>query len=89
MNKINKLFSEYAQYKRIIDDAQRHADDIKKKIIEEMDAQHVDTLNGLEHKAVYKTVVSNRIDTKALKKEHTDIYNMYVVSCSSKRFIFN
>lgn len=89
MNKINKLFSEYAQYKRIIDDAQRHADDIKKMIIEEMEDKHVEEMSGLEHKATYKTVTSNRIDTKALKKERTDIYNMYVVSCSSKRFIFN
>lgn len=89
MNKINKLFSEYAQYKRIIDDAQRHADKLKQQIIEEMENKHVEEINGLEHKASYKTVISNRIDTKALKKEHTDIYNMYVVSCISKRFIFN
>lgn len=89
MNKINKLFSEYAQYKRIIDDAQKHADELKQQIIEEMEYKHVEEISGLEHKATYKTVISNRIDTKALKKEHTDIYNMYVVSCSSKRFIFN
>ena len=89
MNKINKLFSEYAQYKRIIDDAQRHADALKQQIIEEMEDKQVDTLSGLEHKATYKTVVSNRIDTKALKKERTDIYNMYVMQTSSKRFIFN
>ena len=89
MNKINKLFSEYAQYKRIIDDAQRHADALKQQIIEEMEDKHVEEMSGLEHKATYKTVTSNRIDTKALKKERTDIYNMYVVSCSSKRFIFN
>lgn len=89
MNKINKLFSEYAQYKRIIDDAQKHADALKQQIIKEMEDKHVDTLSGLEHKATYKTVVSNRIDTKALKKERTDIYNMYIMQTSSKRFIFN
>ena len=89
MNKINKLFSEYAQYKRIIDDAQRHADELKQQIIEEMEDKHVEEMSGLEHKVTYKTVTSNRIDTKALKKERTDIYNMYVVSCSSRRFIFN
>lgn len=89
MNKVNKLFSEYAQYKRIIDDAQKHADALKQQIIEEMEDKHVDTLNGLEHKATYKTVVSNRVDTKALKKERNDVYNMYVIQISSKRFIFN
>ena len=89
MNKINKLFSEYAQYKRIIDDAQRHADDIKKMIIEEMEFQHVDVLSGLEHKATYKTVTTNRIDSKALKKDNINVYNMYVVTSSSKRFTFN
>ena len=89
MNKINKLFSEYAQYKRIIDDAQKHADVLKQQIIEEMEIQHVDVLSGLEHKATYKTVTTNHIDSKALKKDNISVYNMYVVTSSSKRFTFN
>lgn len=89
MNKINKLFSEYAQYKRIIDEAQRHADDIKQQIIEEMEFQHVDVLNGLEHKATYKTVTTHRIDSKALKKDNISVYNMYVITSNNKRFTFN
>jgi len=53
-----------------------------------MTAAGLDTLTGSEHKATYKTVVSSRIDTTALKKDLPDVANKYTKTTETKRFTF-
>lgn len=59
--------------------------DILKKHMEE---NGLEVLTGNEHKATYKTVVSSRIDTAALKKGHPDIAAQYTKTTETKRFAF-
>jgi predicted phage-related endonuclease len=49
---------------------------------------NLDTLNGDEHRATYKAVTSDRIDTKALKAELPDIAKRYTKSSETMRFNF-
>jgi putative phage-type endonuclease len=39
-----------------------------------------------EQKVTWKTVISSRLDTKALKKDHPDIYEKYANESKSRRF---
>ena len=85
---INAIMAELAQWQRMQEEAAAMVEALKDQIKEHMTAAGMDTIIGAEHKATYKTVVSSRIDTAALKKEHPDIATQYTKTTEMKRFIF-
>ena len=60
----------------------------KNGVYQAMQASGTDTIIGAEHKASYKTVVSSRIDTAALKKALPDVAKEYTRTTETKRFTF-
>ena len=88
MSEMNKIMSELAQYERIAGEISEIIDGLKDTIKKYMIENNIDTLNGDEHKAVYKMVSSSRIDTKALKNELPDIATRYSVTSETMRFTF-
>ena len=82
------IFSELAQYTRIMEEATATVDGLKDEIKQYMIDHNTDILTGNEHKATYKAVASSRIDTAALKKDRPDIAAQYTKSTSTKRFLF-
>ena len=84
----NAIMRELAQYNRIAEETAAIIDGLKDKLKEYMISEKIDTLTGSEHKATYKPVISNRIDTKALKSDLPDVAKKYTVSSSSMRFVF-
>lgn len=89
MKDINIIFSELAQYTRIMEDATATVDSLKDEIKQYMMEHNIDILTGNEHKATYKAVQTNRIDTAALKKDMPDIAAQYTKITETKRFLFN
>lgn len=89
MNEINEIMRNLAEYQRIQEQAAEQVEALKDKLKEHMRAAGVETLQGDEHKAVYKAVTSNRIDTAALKKELPDVAKRYTVTAETMRFTFN
>lgn len=85
----NETFAKYAEWRRIAEDAAKAADELKKEIIDFMKSENIDTLSGLEHKATYKAITSNRLDTKALKLDCPAIYDKYTRETKSNRFNFS
>ena len=88
MKDINIMFSELAQYTRIMEEAIATVDGLKDEIKRYMDDHNTDILTGNEHKATYKAVQSSRIDTTALKHDMPDIAQQYTKTTSTKRFLF-
>ena len=88
MKDINIMFSELAQYTRIMEEATATVDGLKDEIKRYMEDHNTDILTGNEHKATYKTVTSSRIDTTALKHDMPDIAAQYTKSTNTKRFLF-
>ena len=88
MKNIDNLFSELAQYTRIMEEATATADALKDEIKQYMREHNTDLLTGSEHKAIYKTVTSSRIDTTALKHDLPDIAAQYTKTTETKRFLF-
>ena len=86
---INEIMKELAQYNRIAEETAAVIDGLKDKLKEYMTAQGLEILTGDEHKATYKPVTSNRIDTTALKAELPDIAKRYTKTTETMRFIFS
>ena len=59
---------------------------LKNALKSEMEMREVDTLAGDDWKVTYKTVISNRLDTTAIKRELPDIAARYNKQVYSKRF---
>lgn len=84
---INEIMKEYAEYKRIKEEAENMLDSLKLAIIAEMGDN--ETLQGNEHKATFKTVLGSRIDTTAIKNELPEIAKQYTIVTETKRFTFS
>ena len=88
MKNIDSTMKELAQYTRIMEEAAATVDGLKDEIKRYMEEHNTDILTGNEHKATYKAVTSNRIDTAALKKDLPDIAAQYTKTTETKRFLF-
>ena len=88
MKNIDSTMKELAQYTRIMEEAAATVDGLKDEIKKYMEEHNTDILTGTEHKASYKAVTSNRIDTAALKKDRPDIAALYTKTTETKRFLF-
>lgn len=88
MKNIDSTMKELAQYTRIMEEATATVDGLKDEIKRYMEEHNTELLTGTEHKASYKAVTSNRIDTVALKKDLPDIAAQYTKTTETKRFLF-
>ena len=89
MDRMNFIMSELAKYERIADETAAIIDGFKDEIKQYMTANNIETLTGQEHKAIYKSVSSSKIDTKALKNELPDIAARYTKTTDYMRFSFS
>lgn len=59
---------------------------LKDSIKREMDSRGVEELEAGQYIARFTTVVSNRLDTTALKRENNALYQRYIKQTTSRRF---
>ncbi len=88
MKNIDSTMKELAQYTRIMEEASAMVEGLKDEIKRYMEEHDTDMVTGNEHKATYKAVSSNRIDTASLKKDLPDIASRYTKTTETKRFTF-
>ena len=84
MGNFEALCNEYRENKRLIEELEDYNDTIKAQIIELMGDN--DTMIQGAAKATYKTVVSDRFDSKLFKEERPDMYKAYCSEMTTKRF---
>ena len=89
MRDINLIFSELAQYKRLQEETQAVIDGLTDTIKKYMEEQNTDILTGTEHKATYKPITQNRVDTKKLKEQFPQIAEQVTAQSTYKRFTFS
>ena len=87
-NNLDAIMKELAEYTRLAEEIAATVDSLKDILKKQMETTGVDTLTGTEHKATYKSVVSSRIDTTALKRNAPEIVEQYTKKTETKRFIF-
>lgn len=82
MDKISSL----AEWEKIASEAQAEVDSIKDSLKAELTARGVEELEVGPHILRYTTVLSNRFDTTAFKRNFADIYAEFTKQTMSKRF---
>ena len=84
MKEFEKLCNEYRENKRLIEELEAMNESLKADIIALMGGR--ETVIEGSTKALYKTVTSSKLDSKALKADHPDIVQAYTTETSYKRF---
>lgn len=84
MYNFEKLCDEYRENKRLIEELEDYNDTIRAQILELMGDK--DTMIQGAAKATYKTVVSDRFNSKLFKEERPDMYKAYCSEMTTKRF---
>lgn len=87
MPNFEQLCNDYRENKRMIDELTAMNDELKAQIVVLMGDK--ETVSSGAIKVSYKTVSSERLDTKRIKSELPDVYARYSVQSQYKRFTVN
>ena len=82
INKIEAL----AEWEAIIEEAKAEAEALRDSIKAEMLEQNTEELEAGAYIVRWTSVLSQRFDTTAFKKSHSDMYKEYTKQVSSRRF---
>lgn len=74
------------EWEEVIAEAQAEAEAIKDSIKAEMSVRQVEELEADTFIVRWTSVLSNRFDTTAFKKEHNDLYKQFTKQTTSRRF---
>ena len=74
------------EWQALADEAAAEIENLKDAIKAEMTARGVEELEAGPHIARFTTILSNRFDTTAFKREHAEMYRLYTKQTTSRRF---
>lgn len=77
---------ELKELEALIRDAEKEVEALKDEIKAEMTKRNTEELEAGRYTVRWTSVVSNRLDSTALKKEMGELYNRYVRQTESRRF---
>ena len=81
----NKIV-ELRELENMMEELKAEIETLKDAIKREMDSRGVEELEAGQYIARITTVVSNRLDTTALKRENNALYQRYIKQTTSRRF---
>ena len=74
------------KYEAMIEEMKDEADTIRNSIKAEMEAREVEELIAGQYIIRWTSVLTNRFDSTAFKKEHNDLYKQFTKQITSRRF---
>ena len=74
------------EWEALAAEAAAEIESLKDEIKREMESRGVEELEAGQYIARFTTVLSNRFDTTAFKREHGEMYRMYTKQTTSRRF---
>ena len=74
------------KYEAMMEEIKAEADRVRNSIKAEMEAREVEELIAGQYIIRWTSVLSNRFDSTAFKKEHADLYKSFTKQVASKRF---
>lgn len=86
INEMESKIRALNEWEEVIREAQAEAEAIKDAIKAEMIAQNTEELEAGAFIVRWTSVLTNRFDSTAFKKEHNDLYKQFTKQISSKRF---
>ena len=84
----NETMRQLAEYKRMNEETTAIIESLQDELKKYMSDNNLDVLNGNEHKAIYKSITSSRVDTTALKNELPEIAARFTKETTTRRFTF-
>lgn len=86
MNELRTKVDELRELRRMADELAGEISAIEDEIKAHMAALDTDELHGADFKITWKTVTSNRLDSKALKADAPRLYDQYCRPTTTRRF---
>ena len=86
INEMESKIRALNEWEEVIREAQAEAEAIKDAIKAEMIAQNAEELEAGAFIVRWTSVLTNRFDSTAFKKEHNDLYKQFTKQIASKRF---
>ena len=74
------------EWEKLAAEAAAEIEALKDSIKREMDSRNLEELAAGQYIARFTVVVSNRLDTTALKRENNTLYQRYLKQTTSRRF---
>lgn len=74
------------EWEQLAAEAAAEIESLKDTIKKEMDARGVEELEAGQYIARFTTVISNRLDTTAFKRDNSELYQWYLKQTTSRRF---
>lgn len=84
-NELHETIKELKEYKLLAEEAAARIAELENIIKDTMREQETDKLICGEYKCSLATVTSNRVDSKALKENRPDIYEIFVKPSTYER----
>ena len=81
-SKVAKLL----EWEALLEEAKQEAETLRDEIKMEMLNRNTEELETGRYIVRWTSIVSNRFDTTAFKKEHGEMYKLYTKQSTSKRF---
>lgn len=85
-HELTSKIRELKELQALIDEAQAEAEALKDELKAYMTATGTEEIKVDVFKVRYTTVKSNRFDTAAFKKTHSDLYTQYTKETETRRF---
>jgi len=87
ITEMNEKVKDLRELKRMAEELADEINALQDSIKSEMTSRGVDELAGLDWKATYKEVTSNRLDSAALKKALPEVAERFNKVTTTRRFV--
>jgi len=86
INEIESKIRTLNEWEALAEEARKEIESLKDEIKAEMLHQNTEELSAGQYIVRWTSVLTNRFDTTAFKKEHGELYKTFTKQVSSKRF---
>lgn len=86
INEMESKVAKLLEWEALLEEAKQEAETLRDEIKMEMLNRNTEELETGRYIVRWTSIVSNRFDTTAFKKEHGEMYKLYTKQSTSKRF---
>lgn len=86
VNELEKRIEKMQEWEALAEEARAEAEALRDEIKAEMQERNTEELAAGRYIVRWTSVLSNRFDTTAFKKQYNDLYQGFTKQVSSKRF---
>lgn len=86
INEMESKIAKLQEWENLIEEAKQEAESLRDEIKAEMLARDTEEMETGKYIVRWTSVLSNRFDSTAFKKEHGEMYKLYTKQTASRRF---